>query len=170
MQVFGAQYAMRIWLDPAKLAKYRLTPADVRAAMQAQNAQVSAGQLGGTPAVPGQRLNATITAQSRLQTPERVRQHPAAHVGAGRRGAPRDVARVEIGAENYGFAGRYNGKPASGIGIKLAPGANALATADAVKARLDRARTLLPAGHQVGRSLRHHAVRRRSRSRKWSRR
>ena len=124
VQIFGGQYAMRIWLDPSKLTKYRLTPADVRVALQAQNAQVSAGQLGGTPAVPGQGFTAAITAQSRLQTPrqfERILLRTSAQGGEVRLA---DVARVEIGTEDYGFAGRYKGKPASGIGIKLAPDAS----------------------------------------------
>ena len=146
VQIFGGQYAMRIWLDPAKLAKYRLTPADVRAALQAQNAQVSAGQLGGTPATPGQGFSAAITAQSRLQTPgqfERILLRTSAQGGEVRLA---DVARVEIGTEDYGFAGRYKGMPASGIGIKLAPDANALATAAAVKARLAELERFFPPG------------------------
>ena len=146
VQIFGGQYAMRIWLDPSKLTKYRLTPADVRVALQAQNAQVSAGQLGGTPAVPGQGFTAAITAQSRLQTPrqfERILLRTSAQGGEVRLA---DVARVEIGTEDYGFAGRYKGKPASGIGIKLAPDANALATAAAVKARLAELERFFPSG------------------------
>ncbi len=146
VQIFGGQYAMRIWLDPSKLTKYRLTPADVRAALQAQNAQVSAGQLGGTPAVPGQGFTAAITAQSRLQTPEEFERILLRTSAQGGEVRLVDVARVEIGTEDYGFAGRYKGKPASGIGIKLAPDANALATAAAVKARLAELERFFPSG------------------------
>jgi multidrug efflux pump len=146
VQVFGGQYAMRIWLDPAKLTKYRLTPADVRAALQAQNAQVSAGQLGGTPATPGHGFSAAITAQSRLQTPEQFERILLRTSAQGGEVRLADVARVEIGTEDYGFAGRYRGAPASGIGIKLAPDANALATAAAVKARLAELERFFPPG------------------------
>jgi len=146
VQVFGGQYAMRIWLDPAKLTKYRLTPADVRAALQAQNAQVSAGQLGGTPATPGQGFSAAITAQSRLQTPEQFERILLRTSAQGGEVRLADVARIEIGTEDYGFAGRYKGAPASGIGIKLAPDANALATAAAVKARLAELERFFPPG------------------------
>ncbi|HSN46352.1 MAG TPA: efflux RND transporter permease subunit, partial [Casimicrobiaceae bacterium] len=146
VQIFGGQYAMRIWLDPSKLTKYRLTPADVRVALQAQNAQVSAGQLGGTPAVPGQGFTAAITAQSRLQTPEEFERILLRTSAQGGEVRLVDVARVEIGTEDYGFAGRYKGKPASGIGIKLAPDANALATAAAVKARLAELERFFPSG------------------------
>ncbi len=146
VQVFGAQYAMRIWLDPAKLTNFHLTPGDVRAALLAQNAEVSAGQLGGTPAVPGQGFSATITAQSRLQTVEQFEDVLLRSNTQGGEVRLKDVARVEIGAENYGFSARFNGKPASGIGIRLASGANALETADAVRARLDELRPYFPAG------------------------
>jgi multidrug efflux pump len=149
VQVFGAQYAMRVWLDPAGLNKYRLTPGDVRAAIRAQNAQVSAGQLGGAPALPGQGFTASITAQTRLQTVgefERILLRSSAQGGEVRL---RDVARVEIGAENYGIVGRFNGSPAAGIGIKLAAGANALETADAVRARVETMKPYFPAGVEV---------------------
>ncbi|OEZ63192.1 efflux RND transporter permease subunit [Duganella sp. HH105] len=134
--LFGAQYAMRIWLDPAKLQSYQLTPADVTAAITAQNTEVSAGELGGAPAVPGQQLNATVSAQSRLQTPE---QFGAILLKTASNGATvrlRDVARMELGSENYNVLARYNGKPATGVAIKLATGANALETANAVKAKI----------------------------------
>ncbi|MDF2640183.1 MAG: multidrug efflux transporter permease subunit [Novosphingobium lindaniclasticum] len=138
LQIFGTQYAMRIWVDPLKLRSYNLTIGDIRTAVQAQNAQVSAGQLGQLPASKEQELNATVSVQSRLQTPEefgniRLRQ--------GQNGAVvrlRDVARVELGAEIYGFETQYNGKPASGFGVKLASGANALDTVDLVKAEIER--------------------------------
>lgn len=146
VQLFGSQYAMRIWLDPAKLHNYQLTPADISAAIVAQNAQVSAGQLGGLPAVAGQQLNATVTAQSRLQTPEQFR---AIIVKSNRDGAVvrlGDVASVELGGENYNMVARFNGKPASGIGIKLASGANALDTAAGVKQALAELQPYFPAG------------------------
>jgi multidrug efflux pump len=144
--VFGSQYAMRIWLDPAKLNNYRLTPGDVRAALQAQNTQVSAGQLGGTPAVPGQGFTASITAQSRLQTVEQFEDILLRASTGGGEVRLRDVARVEIGAENYGTVARFNGQPAAGVGIRLAAGANALDTATAVRARLDEMQRYFPAG------------------------
>ena len=119
-QAFGTKYAMRIWLDPGKLDSYNLSVAEVTAALQAQNAQVAVGQLGGAPSVEGQQLNATITAQDRLQTPEQFRAillRTQADGSALRLG---DVARVEMGAESYGTTARYNGKPASGMAIMLA--------------------------------------------------
>ncbi len=136
VQVFGGQYAMRIWVDPLKLNAYQLTIADVTAAIQAQNAQVAAGQIGAQPAPKEQMLNATVSVQSRLQTPE---QFGAIRLKNGTDGSVvrlSDVARTELGAENYGFDTRYNGQSASGFGVKLASGANALATVDAVKARV----------------------------------
>ncbi|MDR1424360.1 MAG: efflux RND transporter permease subunit [Azoarcus sp.] len=149
VQVFGAQYAMRIWVDPDKLNKYRLTPADVQIALLAQNTQVSAGQLGGTPAVPGQGFTASITAQSRLQTTEQFESILLRSAQDGGEVRLRDVARAEIGQENYGFRALNNGKFSSGIGIKLAAGANALATADAVKAKVEELRPYFPEGVEV---------------------
>lgn len=141
-ELFGAQYAMRVWIDPLKLNGYQLTVADVTAALRAQNAQVSAGQLGAQPAPASQMLNATVSIQSRLQTPEQFGEIRLKTDTSGAVVRLRDVARVELGAADYGFNTRYNGQPASGIGIKLAPGANALATVDAVKARVaDLAKT-----------------------------
>jgi multidrug efflux pump len=146
VQLFGAQYAMRIWLDPDKLAARSLTPADVIAAIRAQNAQVSAGQLGGTPAMPGATLNATISAQARLQTPEQFERIILKDTGDGAHVYLRDVARVELGAENYDTLAKYNGKSAAGLAIKLAPGGNALETAKAVKARVAELSTQFPPG------------------------
>jgi hypothetical protein len=120
VQLFGAQYAMRIWLDPTKLASYSLTPADVIAAIKAQNAQVSAGQLGGVPNLPGIGLNATITAQSRLTTPAEFQDIIVKNSPGGAIVHLRDVARVELGAESYGFGAKYNGKPA-GPGHQAGP-------------------------------------------------
>jgi len=146
VQLFGAQYAMRIWLDPDRLASRSLTPADVITAIRAQNAQVSAGQLGGTPALPGTALNATISAQSRLQTPAQFEQIILKDTGGGTHVYLRDVARVELGAENYNSLSKYNGKSAAGLAIKLAPGGNALDTAEAVKAKLAELSKVFPPG------------------------
>jgi multidrug efflux pump len=145
-QLFGAQHAMRIWLDPNKLNGYSLTPADVITAIKAQNAQVSAGQLGGTPALPGTGLNATITAQSRLQTADQFENIILKTSADGASVHLRDVARVELGAENYDSLAKYNGLPAAGLPVKLAPGANALDTAKAVKARLEELSKSFPPG------------------------
>ena len=146
LTLFGSQYAMRIWLDPDKLSGYKLTPADVATAIRAQNVQIAAGQLGGLPAVPGQQLNATISAQGRLQTPA---QFESVVLRTGASGATvrlRDVARVELGGENYGTLSFYNGKPSSGLAVRLATGANALATADAVKAKAAELEKFFPPG------------------------
>ncbi len=147
--VFGAPYAMRIWLDPAKLASYQLTSSDITAAVQAQNAQVSAGQLGGAPSTAGQQLNATVTAQTRLQTPEQFRNILLKTTTDGAQVRLSDVANVELGGESYEVVSRYNGKAAAGVGIKLAAGANALATRDAVLARMDEMKASFPQGLEV---------------------
>jgi HAE1 family hydrophobic/amphiphilic exporter-1/multidrug efflux pump len=144
--VFGAQYALRIWLHPDKLAAFRMTPLDVTAAIQAQNAQISVGQFGGTPAVPGQQLNATITAQTRLQTPEQFGAILLRVTPDGGQVRLRDVARVELTGETFEVESFYNGKPTSGIGIRLASGANAIATAEAVRARIDELAVSFPPG------------------------
>jgi len=148
IQLFGAQYAMRIWLDPQKLTSFSLTPADVATAIKAQNAQVSAGQIGGTPNLPGTGLNATITAQSRLQTPEQFRQIIVKNTTGGATVRLADVARVELGAENYGSIAKFNGHPAAGLAIKLAPGANALDTAKAAKAKMAELEKNFPASYR----------------------
>ncbi len=146
VRVFGAQYAMRIWLDPAKLAAFELTPQDVVNAVAAQNAQISAGEFGARPAVDGQVLNATITAQSLLTTPEDFRQIVIRAETDGGLVLINDVARVEIGAENYGTISRFNQEAASGLAISLAPGANALDTATAVEARVEELAEFFPEG------------------------
>jgi len=146
LQVFGAGYAMRIWLDPERLQNFALTPADVKSAILAQNAQISAGELGGAPAVRGQELNATITSQTRLQTPEQFRQILLRTTGDGAVVRLGDVARVELGSDQYNFVPRYNGKPATGIGVRLASGANALDTAEAVKLEMARLAESFPEG------------------------
>ena len=146
VQVFGGSYAMRIWLDPAKLTSYQLTPSDVVAAIKAQNAQVAVGQLGGAPANTGQVLNATVTAQSLLQTAEQFKNIFLKNTTGGAQVRLADVAKVELGSDTYMFDSRYNGKPAGGVAIKLATGANALDTANAVEARLKELRLNYPKG------------------------
>jgi len=143
-QFFGSQYAMRIWLDPIKMANLQVTVADVTSAVTAQNSQVSAGQIGGLPTVPGQRLNAIVDVQSRLKTPEEFRQILLRTNTNGSIVRLGDVARVAIGAETEAYISRYNGHPATGLAIKLAPGANALATITAVKARMKELSATFP--------------------------
>ena len=146
VQVFGGQYAMRIWLDPSKLAAYELTPGDVVAAVSSENAQISAGAFGSEPAIDGQMLNATITAQSLLSTPQDFEQIVLRAEPDGGLILLRDVARVEIGAEDYSIEARYNGKPSSGMAISLASGANSLDTAERVKARMEEFARFFPEG------------------------
>ncbi|MEI9894967.1 MAG: efflux RND transporter permease subunit, partial [Chthoniobacter sp.] len=146
IQTFGTQYAMRIWLDPDKLTKYQLATADIVSAVRAQNAQISAGALGDLPAMPGQLLNATIMAQSRLQTPEQFGGILLRVNTDGSRVFLRDVARVELGSEVYTNLARYNGKPASGMAIKPASGANALETVAAVKKKVAELSAFFPPG------------------------
>lgn len=146
VQVFGAQYAMRIWLDPSLLATFELTTADVVAAVGAENAQISAGSFGARPAVDGQQLNATITAQSLLQTPEDFRQIVLRAETDGGLVLLDDVARVEIGSENYSTIARYKRDPSAGLAISLATGANALDTNTAITARLDELAQFFPDG------------------------
>ena len=147
--LFGAQHAMRIWMDPNKLISYGLTTTDVVNAIEAQNAEVSAGQIGGSPAAPGQQLNATIIAQSRLQTPEEFGRILIRVNTDGSQVRLSDVARIDVGAENYNTIARYNGKPAAGLGISLATGANALDTADAIRTRIAELEPFFPAGVEV---------------------
>ncbi|WP_410706049.1 efflux RND transporter permease subunit [Citrobacter amalonaticus] len=136
VQLFGAQYAMRIWLDANRLNKYQLTPVDVINQLKIQNDQIAAGQLGGTPALPGQQLNASIIAQTRLKDPEEFGKVTLRVNSDGSVVRLKDVARIELGGENYNVVARINGKPAAGLGIKLATGANALDTAKAIKTKL----------------------------------
>jgi len=146
VQVFGGSYAMRIWLDPAKMTNLKVTASDVVAALNAQNAQVAVGQLGGAPSVQGQTLNATVNAQSMLQTPEQFGKIFLKNTASGAQVLLSDVARIELGSDNYQFDSKFNGKPAGGVAIKLATGANALDTATAVEARLKELRRNYPAG------------------------
>ena len=146
IQVFGGQYAMRIWLDPAKMNSLQVTPSDIAAAIRAQNAQVAVGQLGGAPSVQGQVLNATVNAQSMLQTPEQFKNIFLKNTSSGAQVRLSDVARVELGSDNYQFDSKFNGKAAGGVAIKLATGANALDTAAAVEKRLSELRKNYPNG------------------------
>ena len=149
VQIFGAQYAMRVWLDPHKLNSFSLTPSDVTSAITSQNTQISVGQLGAAPAVAGQQFNATITGQGRLTSIEAFKNILLKVNTNGSQVRLRDVARVELGAESYNSVSRYNGKPASGIAINLASGANALDTANLVKAKMTELSKYFPASLKV---------------------
>ncbi len=146
IDAYGSQYSMRIWLDPAKLNSYQLTASDVTSAIKSQNAQIAVGQLGGTPSVDKQALNATINAQSLLQTPQQFRDITLRVNQDGSEVTLGDVATVEMGAEKYDYLSRYNRNPASGLGIKLASGANEMATAERVIQRLDELKAYFPHG------------------------
>ena len=144
--LFGSQYAMRVWLDPAKLTNFSLTPVDVATAIQAQNVQVASGELGGLPAIKGNELNATVIGPSRLQKPEQfgnilLRVNPD-----GSQVRLKDVGRVELGAESYALNGKFDGHPASGLALKLSAGANALDTEKAIRATLDKLTPYFPPG------------------------
>ncbi|UYU30982.1 multidrug efflux RND transporter permease AcrD [Siccibacter colletis] len=146
IDAYGSPYSMRIWLDPNKLNSYQLTTQDVTDAISSQNAQIAVGQLGGTPSVDNQALNATINAQSLLQTPEQFRAITLRVNQDGSEVTLGDVAQVEMGAEKYDYLSRYNGHAASGLGVKLASGANEMATAEAVLKRLDELAAYFPHG------------------------
>ena len=146
VNVFGSSYAMRIWLDPHRLASVGLMPGDIITAIQNQNTEVAAGEVGGLPQPPGQMLNATVTAQSRLQSPEQFRNIVVKSDTSGARVLLGDIARVELGAENYSARIRANGHPGAGIGISLEPGANALRTATLVKKKVEEIAPRMPAG------------------------
>lgn len=146
VQVFGAQYAMRIWLNPEKLQQFNLLPSDVVAAVQTQNTQISAGELGASPAIVGQEINVTITLQSLLNTPDQFRNILLRSDTSGGTVKLSDVARVEMGAQDYSSASKYNGYPAAGFAISMAAGANALDTAEAVKAKVAELSTTFPTG------------------------
>ncbi|WP_136513004.1 efflux RND transporter permease subunit [Geomonas edaphica] len=147
--VFGSQNAMRVWMNPDKLNNYKLTPNDVSNALQAQNAQVSAGQFGGMPAAQGQQLNATITARTLLQTQEQFEEIVLRTNPDGSTVKLRDVAKLDIGTENYDMIARYKGKPVAAMALRLAAGANALDTADRVKAKMAELEKFFPAGAKV---------------------
>jgi multidrug efflux pump len=147
--LFGTEYAMRIWLDPQKLNQFNLMPSDVINAIREQNVQVSAGQVGGLPAVPGQSLNAVVQAQSRLTTPEQFRNILLRTTANGANVRIRDVARVELGGQDYSTQARVDGHPSAGVGFRLAPGANALATSQAIRAEVSRLSAYFPPGLKV---------------------
>ncbi|EOZ3690573.1 multidrug efflux RND transporter permease subunit AcrB [Klebsiella michiganensis] len=149
VQLFGSQYAMRVWMDPNKLNNFQLTPVDVISALKAQNAQVAAGQLGGTPPVKGQQLNASIVAQTRLTNTEEFGNILLKVNQDGSQVRLRDVAKIELGGENYDVIAKFNGQPASGLGIKLATGANALDTANAIRAELKKMEPFFPSGLKI---------------------
>ncbi len=149
LNVFGSQYAMRIWLDPYKLESTQLMPSDIVTAVQAQNVQVAAGQIGAQPAPQGQMLNATVTARSRLTNVDEFRRIVVKTQRDGSRVLLSDVARVELGAESYTVVSRLNGHPAAGIGIQLAPGADALKTAELVRKFIDERSKSFPDGFKV---------------------
>ncbi len=146
IDAYGSQYSMRIWLDPAKLNSFQLTAKDVTDAIESQNAQIAVGQLGGTPSVDQQALNATINSQSLLQTPQQFRDITLRVNQDGSEVTLGDVASVEMGAEKYDYLSRYNRQPASGLGVKLASGANEMATAERVLHRLDELSAYFPHG------------------------
>jgi multidrug efflux pump len=145
-QLFGTEYAMRIWLDPLKLAGFGLTPGDAVRLVRAQNVQIATGELGQTPAVPGQEIAATVITRGRLDTPEQFSNIILRASSTGAAVRLKDVARVELGAQDYGIRARLNGQPSASIGIKLAPGENALETSRRVKARMTELAKFFPAG------------------------
>jgi hydrophobe/amphiphile efflux-1 (HAE1) family protein len=149
INVFGPENAMRIWLNPNLMNKYAVTAPDVVSAIRTQNVQIAAGELGGLPSVENQQLNATIVAQSLMSTPEEFQSILLKTNSDGSNVTLGDVARVEIGAESYGVVGRFNRKPAAGIAIQLAPDANALATIQAVKDRVDSFLPIFPEGLEI---------------------
>lgn len=146
VDAYGSQYAMRIWLDPNKLIAYALTTGDVVSAIQSQNTQVAVGQVGGLPSVEKQALNATVNAQSMLQTPEQFRAITLKNNPDGSVVTLGDVASVALGAEKYDYLSRYNGQPASGLGVKLASGANEMNTDKLVRARIEELSHYFPHG------------------------
>ncbi|HEU0067454.1 MAG TPA: multidrug efflux RND transporter permease subunit [Sphingomonas sp.] len=149
INVFGSQYAMRIWLNPGRLASYQLMPSDVTSAITSQNTEVAAGEIGGLPVPTTQMLNATVTAQSRLQTPEQFRQIIVKTLSNGATVRLSDVARIELGAESYAAVIRINRHPGAGIAVLTSPGADALKTAELVKAEVARVSKAFPAGLKV---------------------
>jgi multidrug efflux pump len=149
LQTIGAQYAIRIWLDPTRLASYALMPSDVRAALLAQNTEISAGQIGQLPAVPGQRLSAVVKAKSRFSNPDQFRKIVVKSSADGSVVRLADVARVELGQEDYSASATMGGHPAAGMAVMLAPGADALETARAVKARVVELSRKMPAGYVI---------------------
>ncbi|OFA03646.1 efflux RND transporter permease subunit [Duganella sp. HH101] len=146
VQLFGAEKAMRIWVDPAKLLSYKLTMSDLGTAVAQQNAQIAPGRIGDTPSLAGQRVSIPLTVQGQLQTPEEFAAIVLRANLDGSKVVMGDVARVELGAQNYASATRENGRAATGAAVKLSPGANAVKTADAVRARMHELSKTLPSG------------------------
>ena len=149
IQLFGSQYAMRVWLDPNKLNSYQLTPADIQTAIKAQNAQIALGKLGGTPSVSDQQFTATIMGQSRLSTPEQFGNVLLRVNQDGAKIRLKDVARIELAGENFDAEAKYNGQATAAFAIKLATGANALDTAEKVKAKIDSLSPYFPSNMKV---------------------
>ncbi|MPT47314.1 MAG: efflux RND transporter permease subunit [Sphingobium sp.] len=149
VDVFGSQYGMRIWMDPNRMAAVKLMPSDIESAIRAQNAEISAGQIGQNPVPAGQQINATVTARSRLETPEQFRNIIVKTNIDGSVVRLSDVSRVEMGDESYGTSAFLNGNPASGIAIMLAPGADALKTANLVKAKAEELKSSMPSNFQM---------------------
>ncbi|WP_321370421.1 efflux RND transporter permease subunit [uncultured Desulfuromusa sp.] len=149
VMVFGEQHSMRIWLNPEQLHSYSLMPADIEAAVQAQNVEVTAGQLGGAPAVKGQQLNASIRAMSKLETIEDFENILIKVNEDGSQVRLRDVARLELGSQSYSRIARYKGSPASGMGVYLGTGANALDTAALVKAKAQELKAFMPESYRI---------------------
>ena len=145
----GTGYAMRIWLDPARLNQHALMPSDVRSALLAQNTEVAAGQIGALPSTAGQQLTATVTARSKLQTPEQFREVVVRSAADGSIVRVGDIARVEMGSDSYLTRSRVTGKTAAGMALFLATGANAIGTADAVRKKLDELRPFFPDGMEA---------------------
>jgi HAE1 family hydrophobic/amphiphilic exporter-1 len=149
VEVFTSQYSMRVWLNPDKLTDFRLTMEDVVRALKAYNVEISAGQFGGAPAVQGQRLNASVIVQNLLKTPEEFAAIPLRTNPDGSIVRVRDVGRTELGTEKYGTQALHNGLPSSALAIRQAPGANALDTADAVRAKMEELSRYFPPGMKV---------------------
>jgi len=149
VEIFGTQYSMRVWLNPAKLTDYQMTVQDVITALQAYNVEVSAGQFGGAPAVEGQRLNASIIVQSLLKTPEEFAVIPIRTNPDGSIVRIKDVARTELGTEQYDIQAYYNDKPSAALAIRQAAGANALDTANAIRAKMEEMSQFFPAGMKI---------------------
>ena len=166
-QLFGTERAMRVWIDPAKLLGFNLSAADVIAAIRAQNAQVSAGEIGALPNVAGQGIAATVVVNGQLGTVEEFGNVVLRASNDGATVRLKDVARIELGAQAYATSARLNGKPSVGIGVQLSPSGNALATADAVRAKMTELERFFPARHELDDSLRQLALREDFHSSKW---
>ncbi|PPV42077.1 multidrug efflux RND transporter permease subunit TbtB [Ectopseudomonas oleovorans] len=147
--LFGSPYAMRIWLDPAKLNSYQLTPGDVADAIREQNVQVSSGQLGGLPTRSGVQLNATVLGKTRMTTPEEFEEILVKVKTDGSQIRVKDVARVALGADNFAISSKHNGRPSAGLALRLASGGNLLETVKAVKAVMEKQKAYLPEGVEV---------------------